>query len=153
MKELLSLLKEKGWTLGSCESLTAGLFTAHFAEQSGASAVLKGGIVTYQSDVKINAIHVSSALIDQYGVVSEPCAIAMAKQAKKLLQCDLCVSFTGNAGPTVMENKPVGCVYCAVAFQEETYAYHFQLSGSRNEIREQVISCMVQELIRFIKNR
>lgn len=153
MDELFALLKNKGWTIGSCESLTAGLFTARFAALSGVSAVLKGGIVTYQSDVKADLVGVDKNLIAQYGVVSEQCAKAMARQAKELLHCDICVSFTGNAGPTVMENQPVGCVYCAIAFQEEVLSYHFQLNGSRNEIREQIIDCMVRELINFIKNR
>lgn len=153
MNELLALLKEKGWTIGSCESLTAGLFTARFAELSGVSAVLKGGIVTYQSDVKTDLVGVDKALVAQYGVVSEQCAKAMAQQAKKLLHCDICVSFTGNAGPAAMENQPVGCVYCAIAFHEEVQSYHFQLNGSRNDIREQIIDSMVRELIKFIKNR
>lgn len=153
MNELYLLLKNKGWTIGSCESLTAGLFTARFAEINGVSSVLKGGIVTYQSDVKADLVGVKRSLIEQYGVVSEPCASAMASQAKKLLKCDLCVSFTGNAGPTAMDGQPVGSVYCAIAFQDEVLPYHFQLSGSRNEIREQVIECMVQELIKFIKSR
>ena len=40
MNELYLLLKNKGWTIGSCESLTAGLFTARFAEINGVSSVL-----------------------------------------------------------------------------------------------------------------
>ena len=52
MKELVQILKEKGMTIGSCESLTAGLFTSRMAEVPGASAVLKGGIVTYQTPIK-----------------------------------------------------------------------------------------------------
>lgn len=152
MEELLKLLKAKKLTIGSCESLTAGLFTAELAAISGASAVLKGGIVTYQSDVKLGLVGVDKALTAQYGVVSEQCARAMAFNACRLLKCDLCVSFSGNAGPSTMEGKPVGCVYCAIAFKDQTFAYHFQLSGSRNEIRAQAVECMAQKLIEFIKN-
>lgn len=152
MEALLQLLKEKGLTIGSCESLTAGLFCAELAMLSGASAALRGGIVTYQTEVKQKLVGVDKELIARYGVVSEPCAAAMAQRAKKLLDCDICVSFTGNAGPTAMEGKPVGCVYCAIAYSDQTITYHFQLSGTRNEIREQVVACMVQKLTTFVKN-
>lgn len=47
MKALIERLKKDRLTIGSCESLTAGLFASTIAEVSGASAVLKGGIVTY----------------------------------------------------------------------------------------------------------
>lgn len=153
MEELVALLKARGWTIGSCESLTAGLFTARLAEISGVSAVLKGGIVTYQSDVKTGLVGVDKALIAQHGVVSAPCAKAMAINAAKLLHCDISVSFSGNAGPSVMEGKPVGCVFCAIACKDEVVSYHLQLNGSRNEIRVQAVEYMVEELIRFIKNR
>ena len=43
MEELVRLLKENKLTIGSCESLTAGLFTSMIARVSGASAVLRGG--------------------------------------------------------------------------------------------------------------
>ncbi len=152
MEALLQLLKEKGLTIGSCESLTAGLFCAKFAMLSGASTALRGGIVTYQTEVKQKLVGVDKELIERYGVVSEPCASAMAQKAKKLLECDICVSFTGNAGPAAMEGKPVGCVYCAIAYLDETIPYHFQLSGTRNEIREQVVAAMVQKLTAFVKN-
>ena len=49
--------------------------------------------------------------IDTYGVVSQEIAGQMASHGKNLLNVDYCVSFTGNAGPTAMEGKPVGEVY------------------------------------------
>ena len=78
MKELVQILKEKGMTIGSCESLTAGLFTSRMAEVPGASAVLKGGIVTYQTPIKEMVAHVSHEIIQEYGVISAECAEAMA---------------------------------------------------------------------------
>lgn len=152
MEELLRLLQAGNLTIGSCESLTAGLFTARFAELSGVSEVLRGGIVTYQSEVKTDLVGVDQRIVAQHGVVSEQCARAMAVNARKLLGSDICVSFTGNAGPSVMEDKPVGCVYCAVAFENEVIGYHLQLSGSRNEIRLETVNRMVQELIKLLKN-
>ncbi len=151
MGELLALLKERGLTIGSCESLTAGLFTSQLAAVSGASAVLKGGIVTYQTAVKEQVVGVDHHVIAHDGVISASCAVEMARKAKELLACDICVSFTGNAGPDVMEGKPVGRVYCAIAYQERVHTYELQLSGSRNEIRMQAVMRMNAELIRLIQ--
>lgn len=152
METLLALLKERNLTIGSCESLTAGLFTSQLAAISGASSVLKGGIVTYQTAVKEQLVGVDAHVIEQDGVVSAACAAEMAAKARQLLACDICVSFTGNAGPDVMEGKPVGCVYCAIADQKGVHTYRLQLSGSRNEIRMQAVMQMKAELIRLIKN-
>lgn len=151
MEELLALLKEKNWTIGSCESLTAGLFCATLASISGASAVLKGGIVSYQTIVKEQVVKVNPRVIKEHGVISCACAIEMAEKARVLLDCDVCVSFTGNAGPDAMEHKPAGYICCAIAMQEETACYEFQLSGTRNEIRQQIVSEMVQRLVQKLK--
>ena len=105
MKELVELLKEKKLTIASCESLTAGLFSSRIAEIPGASNVLVGAIVTYATRIKEEIVHVDPKIIEQEGVVSAACAKAMAENTRKLLQADLCVSFTGNAGPACMRNN------------------------------------------------
>lgn len=65
----------------------------------GASAVLKGGVVSYTDEVKHNVLGVPQALLDQYGAVSPQVAEAMARGARRVLGCDLAVSTTGVAGP------------------------------------------------------
>ena len=91
MKALIERLKRDGLTIGSCESLTAGLFASTIAEVSGASAVLKGGIITYWTECKVNVVHVSEEVVRQYGVVSAQCAREMAEKARVLLDVDVCV--------------------------------------------------------------
>ena len=49
---LVSELTERGETLSFCESLTAGLASATVASVPGASAVLRGGLITYATEVK-----------------------------------------------------------------------------------------------------
>ena len=102
---------EKGLTLGTAESLTAGLIAATVADVSGASAVLMGGVVSYDPRVKHEVLGVSQEVIDTVGVVSEACALQMASGARNLLKVDVALSATGVAGPTggTAEN-PVGTV-------------------------------------------
>ena len=68
-KDLIELCKDKHVTVSSCESLTAGLFTSTLASIPGASAVLKGGFVTYFTEMKQVMAHVEKDLIDTFGVV------------------------------------------------------------------------------------
>ena len=150
MKALIERLKRDGLTIGSCESLTAGLFASTIAEVSGTSAVLKGGIITYWTECKVNVVHVSEEVVRQYGVVSAQCAREMAEKARVLLDVDVCVSFTGNAGPDTMEGKPAGLVYCAIADHTHTKVYEFQLAQKRNALRKELVEEMGRQVIRFL---
>lgn len=131
---------EKGMTLGTAESLTAGLIAATVADVSGASAVLMGGVVSYDPRVKHEVLGVSQEVIDTVGVVSEACALQMADGAKKLLKVDVALSATGVAGPTggTAEN-PVGTVWLGVSTAEGTIARRFQFDGDRQNVRRQTV--------------
>ena len=136
-EEINKLFREKGYTLGSVESFTGGLFAKEITRVSGASHFYKGGLVTYATEEKNRLLDIPYEDIDQYGVVSEQIAIAMAKQGQKLLNVDVCVSFTGNAGPEAMEGKPVGEIYIGIAYFEEVEVYAFLLKGSREDIQKE----------------
>ena len=148
-KQLVSLCTENHLTISSCESLTAGLFTSTIASIPGASAILKGGLVTYFTPMKSVLAHVDVNLIQNYGVISEECAYAMAKNTREIMDVDYCVSFTGNAGPSAWEEKPAGRVYCA---KKAVRVYGFQCTGlSRNDVREHVVCQMIDILIQTIQ--
>ena len=131
---------EKGLTLGTAESLTAGLIAATVADVSGASAVLMGGVVSYDPRVKHEVLGVSQEVIDTVGVVSEACALQMASGARKLLSVDVALSATGVAGPTggTAEN-PVGTVWLGVSTAKGTVARRFQFDGDRQSVRRQTV--------------
>lgn len=131
---------ERGLTLGTAESLTAGLIAATVADVSGASAVLMGGVVSYDPRVKHEVLGVSQEVIDTVGVVSEACALQMASGARKLLRVDVALSATGVAGPTggTAEN-PVGTVWLGVSTTKRTVARRFQFDGDRQSVRRQTV--------------
>ena len=68
--DLIALCKSRGLTIGTAESLTAGLVVSKLAEVPGASAVLRGGVVAYATDVKHSVLGLDVTLLDH--VVSEP---------------------------------------------------------------------------------
>ena len=143
MKKLLQEYKEKGLTLGSVESMTGGLFSAKFTEIPGSSVVFKGGIVTYSAEEKISIVGVKKETIEKFGVVSEQVAIEMAELGRKLLNVDVCVSVTGNAGPTTEPGgKPVGCFYVGVSSKNGTFAKEYLQPLKRNEVRNSAVLAM-----------
>ena len=133
------LFREKGRTLGSVESFTGGAFAKEITSVSGASHFFKGALVTYATEEKNRLLGISYKDIDEFGVVSKEVAAQMASNGKKLLNVDYCVSFTGNAGPSAMEDKPVGEVHIGVAFLDTAQVYSYQLEGSREEIQNKAI--------------
>ncbi len=133
------LFREKGRTLGSIESFTGGLFAKEITSVSGASHFFKGALVTYATEEKNRLLGISYKDIDEFGVVSKEVAAQMASNGKKLLNVDYCVSFTGNAGPTAMEGKPVGEVHIGIAFLDTAQVHSYTLEGSREEIQNKAI--------------
>lgn len=139
LNEIVGDLKARGITLASCESLTGGLFASTIASCPGVSACFKGAICSYATSVKENLLKISPETISRYGVVSEEVAEKMALRGAELLDADLCVSFTGNAGPAAMEGKPVGLVYIGICLRGRTETKKFCFEGERNAIREQCV--------------
>jgi nicotinamide-nucleotide amidase len=138
-------------TLGSVESFTGGLFAAQLTSIPGASKVFMGSIVAYQNELKHTLLGVSKETIEKYGVVSERCALELAKNGLKTLNCSICVSFTGNAGPQALENKAVGLYYIAIVTANLEKVYCFTSSKPRNELRQesvlQAIECLEQDFL------
>ncbi len=140
VEELNRLFREKGRTLGSVESFTGGSFASAITSISGASHFFKGSLVTYATEEKARILGIPYSIIDRYGVVSQEVAGEMASRAKVLLNVDYCVSFTGNAGPTAMEDKKVGEVYIGVAFYDKCQVFSYLLEGDRKSIQNQAIN-------------
>lgn len=143
-EEIIGLLKEKGLSLGSVESFTGGGFAATITSVSGASNVFKGAYVTYATEEKHRLLNIDWDTINKYGVVSKETAYKMAWHGKCLLDVDICVSFTGNAGPTAMENKPVGEIYIGIAARDFCQVHAFNLEGDRKTIQNKAIEIALE---------
>ena len=135
----------QGKTLVTAESLTGGGIGAALTGISGASAVYKGGIISYTNEVKHKLLGVPFEILDQYGAVSEPVAKAMAEGARKVLDADVAVSVTGLAGPSGDEyGNPVGTVFIGYNDSKTTVVKHCLFSGDRESIRNQTIEGSLQ---------
>lgn len=133
-----------GQTVGTAESLTGGLVSAALTAVPGASAVVRGGVVSYATDVKAGLLGVPTRLLERAGAVSPETARAMADGARATLGADWGVATTGVAGPDPVEGKPVGTVHVAVsgpgrAGESVHRSRALTLVGSREQIRDQTV--------------
>lgn len=132
----IEALKSSGKTVATAESLTGGLIAATLVNIPGASSVVRGGFVTYQTDTKTILLGVPAETIDRYDVVSAEVATAMAQGARERLSVDIAVSATGLAGPDGgTPERPVGTVYLGISTKDGTYPIHLRLAGNRDRIR------------------
>ncbi len=137
---ILSLARAKNKTIGAVESLTGGMLLAKLTSISGASEVVKGGLVTYTNEEKEKFLHISKARLIKYGAISSEIAGDMAKIGRYRLNVDVCIALTGNAGPRASEGKPVGLVYLGVATPQTVTVEQLNLVGTRTQIRKQAMT-------------
>ncbi|MDO4805372.1 MAG: nicotinamide-nucleotide amidohydrolase family protein [Lachnospiraceae bacterium] len=135
-EKLTRTLIEKGLTVSVMESCTSGCIASLLTDTEGASAVMRGGFVTYCNEAKIRC-GVPAETIEKYGVYSEETAAAMAEAVKKFYKTDIAIGVTGSLGRTdpANEDSVPGQVYLAIAFGDDLYRYSLDgISGrSRHE--------------------
>lgn len=132
------LLDERGWTIATAESCTAGLLAARLTEKSGSSRRVRGGVIVYANDVKSSLAGVEAALIEAHGAVSTEVAEALADGARVAVKTDVGVGITGIAGPTGgTDDKPVGTVCLSVSQSDgKRLTRKVQIPGSRADVRD-----------------
>ncbi|WP_060915837.1 CinA family protein [Microbacterium oleivorans] len=138
-ERLVERLKELGWTLGVAESLTGGLVAASVVSVSGASAVFRGGIVAYATELKERLLGVDATLLDAHGPVHPRVARQMAEGIRRAVgddePADVGIATTGIAGPVSSDGQPVGTVHIAVSTPLGSRVESLILEGDRDEIR------------------
>ena len=152
MKNLCSevIAALEGKTLVTAESLTGGGIGAVLTSVSGASAVYKGGIISYTNAVKNKLLEVPWEILDAHGAVSAPVAKAMAEGARKVLEADVAVSVTGLAGPSGDEyGNPVGTVFIGYSDERNTAVRRFLFEGGREDVRSQTIQAALELVLQY----
>lgn len=137
-----------GKTLATAESLTAGGIGAALTAVPGASAVYKGGIISYCDDVKHQLLGVPRAYLSTFGAVSAPVAEAMAVGVKELLRTDIAVSVTGLAGPGGDDfGHNVGTVFIGYCDDTQAFARAYHFPGDREAVRTQTVEAALRLIL------
>lgn len=117
-RDIVERASARGETVSTAESLTAGMIASTIADIPGASAVLRGGAVTYCDEIKHRVLGVEQETLDRFSAVSHQTAREMAAGSLDLYQSDIAVSATGYAGPGGgTEQDPAGTFYIGWAYR------------------------------------
>jgi nicotinamide-nucleotide amidase len=142
---LVTAATTAGLTIATAESLTAGLVAATIADVPGASAVLQGGVVSYQVEVKASVLGVSRERLDEYGPVDRIVAQEMAAGARRVCGADIGISTTGVAGPEPHGGHAVGTVWVGVSSPLGDRAMLLDLAGDRARIRRSSVDAALAQ--------
>jgi len=127
-----SLLVERGWSLGTAESLTGGMVATRLVAVPGASDWFRGAVVAYDAAVKRSVLGIADG-----PVVTMEAAAAMAGGARRVLGSDVGLATTGVAGPAEQEDRPVGTVVVGLALPGSApEAVELRLPGDRERVRQ-----------------
>jgi nicotinamide-nucleotide amidase len=153
IKEIAEILKKKTWQLVTAESCTGGLIASLITELPGSSIWFERGFVTYSNLSKEELLSVPQQLIEQYGAVSEPVALAMATGALQHSAGHIALSVTGIAGPEGgSRDKPVGTVcFGWAALEKKPHTLRNQYTGTRQEIRLAACQDALLGVLSFLK--
>lgn len=153
-RALIELLTRRNLRVAVAESLTGGLVAAELTSVPGASLVVSGGIVAYDTAVKASLLAVDDALLAREGPVHPEVALQMARGVRAALAvegrpADVGLATTGVAGPDWQGGRAPGTVYLGLSFGEDgDEAIELALTGDRAEIRRATVRALVEHALR-----
>lgn len=143
--QVAQLLADRGLTIATGESCTAGLLAGRLTERAGSSAWVRGGAVVYSNDAKHDVLGVPTEMIAEHGAVSAEVAVALAEGTRRVHGADVGVGITGIAGPGGgTEDKPVGLVHLCVAGPDGRVSRAPVIPGNRYDVRQRSVTLALQ---------
>lgn len=152
---IVASLTARSLSIAVAESLTGGLLTAELVRVPGVSAVLRGGIVAYDSEVKATLLGVDAQLLNEHGPVHPDVAAQMASGVRAALAvagvpARIGLATTGVAGPDPQDGQAPGTVYLGFAIGDDVWTRMLRLTGDREAIRVTAVSESLRELQRWL---
>lgn len=148
-RAIIEDLRLRGESLSVAESLTGGGLGAAITAIPGSSDVFVGGLIAYQTPVKELILNVPKSLIDEFGVVSEEVAVAMAEGSRKLFNSTWAISTTGVAGPGPSDGVEAGTVWIAIR-GPVNQSTALAIQGEREEVRNACLSSAITAFARIL---
>ena len=145
--EVVDALRSASATVATAESLTGGLLCATLVSVSGASDVVRGGVVAYAPGLKTELLGVDARMLAERGTVTSEVALQMAVGVRERLGATYGLSTTGVAGPGPSEGKPAGTVHVGLAGPDGTETRLLELVGDRDTIRRETVDALLSWLV------
>ncbi|MGH3451623.1 MAG: CinA family protein [Haloechinothrix sp.] len=108
---VVAALAERGQTVATAESVTAGGVCVMLTTVPGSSAVVRGGLVVYATDLKTSLAGVDEKVLAEHGAVYPEVAVQLAAGARARCGSDWGLGLTGVAGPGSAEGVACGTVF------------------------------------------
>lgn len=144
------LLRLADSTVATAESCTAGLVSSRLSKVSGATDYLRGGIVTYATEVKSSVLGVDADLVEEHGPCSRPAVEAMAARAREVFAADLGLAVVCVAGPSPQSGKEVGTTFWALATADGVRSWSRVVQGDRPTVTSRAASSVIDALRRHL---
>ena len=144
------LLRAAGATVGTAESLTAGLLASALVDVPGSSAVFRGGLLAYATDLKTTLAGVDPAVLAAHGAVSAETALALARGARDRTGAAYGLGTTGVAGPTEQDGQLPGSVHVAVVGPGGERVLSRRIPGDRQRVRQRTVTVALDLLRRLL---
>ncbi|WP_143174122.1 CinA family protein [Streptoalloteichus hindustanus] len=139
-------LRRRGETVATAESLTAGLVCAVLTAVPGASAVVRGGLVVYATDLKTDLAGVDPALLAREGAVHPEVAARLAAGARSRCAATWGLGLTGVAGPDSQDGVAPGTVHLGLAGPPGVTVRSVSVDGDRQSVRAGAVRSAVRLL-------
>ena len=144
-----ALFLERGRTVATAESCTAGLLGAALTSVPGSTAWYRGGLVVYDDELKRSLAGVRADTLATHGAVSEHVARELAAGASERCGADVGVALTGIAGPGGgSSDKPVGLIHLAIQDGPDSLHWKVRLIGDRETVRARAVVVALDRLRR-----
>ncbi|MEE6287689.1 nicotinamide-nucleotide amidohydrolase family protein [Georgenia sp. MJ173] len=150
---VVARLTAGGLTVATAESLTGGLVTAALTAVPGASAVVRGGVVAYATEVKAGVLGVDGSLLAAGGPVQAEVARQLARSAAGVMAADCAVATTGVAGPGQADGHEAGTVFVAACLDDRVAVRRLQLAGTRALVRRATVDSALALLLGLLIDR
>ena len=146
--EAVRLLRARGETVATAESLTGGLLCAALVDVPGASDVVVGGVVSYATRVKRQVLEVDADHLAAHGPVNARTATEMVEGVRRLLGAHWGVATTGVAGPGPSDGEPAGTVFVGIGGPgHPEQAEALSLDGDRSAVRFGTVEAALSHLV------
>ncbi|PSL39046.1 competence/damage-inducible protein cinA [Labedella gwakjiensis] len=149
--ELISSLADAGQTVAIAESLTGGAVSAALIAPAGASAVVRGAVVAYDTELKASLLGVDRDLLDSEGPVHPEVARQMAIGVRVALATSggaatIGIATTGVAGPASQGGREPGTVFVAISHGDAVEVREANLAGDRSAVRAATVDLALEML-------
>lgn len=151
-EQIAGVLIENKISLAVAESCTGGKIASRITDIPGASAYFKGSIVSYATEAKHDVLGVDKQLIEKYSVVSAQVAEQMATNGRAFFNADICISTTGNAGPTKGDSDAeIGTVFIAISSNKKLQSFQFNFGNHRERVTQKAVNKSFELLMNYLQ--